>query len=216
MAIFTGGTAAAVPQVANNTNFHVGAQGQGVVNGANNNFNSKSPGFQTIDALIRSLDAQYDLLADKTPWVTYAATINGEWQLCANCQPESSGKKLFRQYNFNRQSIGLSVATVPVDGTEFCHSGGTGWRLYSTLPLGQFFSTTDYVQVPGAWCMMQVGSTWTNPVLFLTPTPISNVYAHGTPVFDFLITQTIGTTIDACVFTPNGAPGLRMGWTRYS
>jgi hypothetical protein len=75
MAIFVGGTAIDTPQVQAGMNFTKGAQGQGVVNQSNNNrkvakstsrprSDSVSAGFTTLDAIIRNLDALYELLPD--------------------------------------------------------------------------------------------------------------------------------------------------------
>lgn len=60
------------------------------------------------------------MLADPTVWEDYASDIAGQWSLCANCAPEIAGKKLFRQYNFNRTLLGLAVVTAPVSFGAVC------------------------------------------------------------------------------------------------
>lgn len=72
-----------------------------------------TPIFSPMDNLVTSLDAQFDLLPNQTAWNLYALSIAGQWDLCANCQPDTGGKKLFRQINYNRTLLGQPLITVP-------------------------------------------------------------------------------------------------------
>jgi hypothetical protein len=122
-----------------------------------------SSGFQQTDALITSLDATYDALPDKTPWITYAAFRGGNWQLCANCQPDAGPKKLYRQYNWNNALAGLPLAAAPVDPTETISIAVLELQYWNNGPLGgpnaQFTLTPgDYLIVATAQLGMTVGN----------------------------------------------------------
>jgi hypothetical protein len=176
--------------------------------------------FTMLDSTIVELDNTYDLLPDKTPWVTYATKIAGEWSLCANCQPDSGAKKLFRQYNFNRQLIGLPVASAPVDDTEVCDAIVSNGNWYpNALPTAM--SVIDaFSSKPSFYVVATIGQALANPfIIFLTADsgvvqPVPNLYsAWLQEVMTALgifgsATSTVGNAA-VCVFTASGAPGIR-------
>jgi hypothetical protein len=125
-----------------------------------------SAGFQTMDALIRSLDAQYDALPNEADWELYAANIENEWSLCANCRGDGSGKKLFRQFNFYRSLLGLGTITVPLDNEAIGPSGNCDASGIYT-PLGGWVFPSGQFVVYGAPATMiaQVGLTLRNPLV---------------------------------------------------
>lgn len=49
-------------------------------------------------------------MSTQSDWNAYAAAVGTAWGLCASCEPVYSGKKIFRQYNLNRQLLGLPVS----------------------------------------------------------------------------------------------------------
>jgi hypothetical protein len=210
MAIFTGGTASAQPQVQAGMNFTVGAQGQGVVNQSNNNRMKPTPAFAALDAQILSLDAMYEQLSDKSPWVTYAANIGGLWQLCANCEPDAGPKKLYRQYNFNRSILGLPSVSAPIDDTEWAHASdfSIGYEPSTGAPsdctfLANYFSEQDYY-------LLQTGQVMANQYIILGPLDTPPVWFPGDRIFDFWLPYLAGPPISCCTFTASGAPGRKI------
>lgn len=216
MAIWTPGTGGFIRKEFVGMTFTQGAQGQPVINTPTNNRARTvtspvartavpSPAFQGLDQLILALDAQYDLLPDKTPWLEYAENITAEWQLCANCQPDYGAKKLYRQYNFYRESIGLIVVDAPVDNTEFAATNSVQGLLFldgSVLLTG----------VPGAapqWFIAQAGLALGNPRVLVSPSDLGSFILPGSPIYDFLMRVPVGTQQPCCTCTQTGAPGLK-------
>jgi hypothetical protein len=248
MAIFTRGAGFTTPKVIAGMNFTAGAQGQPVINTANDNrsvtdlvnalthivekirrgrgHRGTSPqgpdGFGVLDQLIVSLDALYGLLPNQADWITYAANIAGNWQLCANCQPDASGKKLFRQYNYNRAILGLPIVTVPIDATAFAEVT---------------FITAEYVVPPISplpavdlnWSgsgdfivlLAQQGAVMANPRLTLDPA-FNGVGTIAAPPFAWVescVKFLIGLPPppgsypifqQCCIFNLDGAPGRKL------
>jgi hypothetical protein len=230
----TGGTLN--PAVVGTTMLFIGAQTQPVATTATNN--RKRPkgksyemgstniaGFTPMDNLILTLDAQYDLLPNKTPWVDYALTITGDWQLCANCQPESSGKKLFRQYNFNRTLLNLPVVNAPIDPTAWCDPRGMTIHWFINF-LGSITTmTVSNPNGPGdVWCFIQNNKQRANPQYdwlastLPTQNPGSPFYvwwAALIPAFIPLPPANSSTSgqIPMCVSGTDGQPGVRYSMT---
>jgi hypothetical protein len=170
---------------------------------ANNNFNSSSPGFQQLDQIIRSLDALYDLLPIQEIWDAYSGNISPEWNLCANCQPDQSGKKLFRQYNFNRRLIGLPTVELPIDDTERCLTSDGSSHLFSSGVLEVQINTDAMVN---SYLVFQAGDIMSNPVLYVDN--VNFVFVDpALPVYQYLAGQIPGTVLFACTFNEDGAPG---------
>lgn len=124
MAIFTPGAGYVQPIVLAGTMLSIGAQKQPVATTATSN--RKRPrrvtmrtgvgtvsGFTNLDNTILQLDARFDLLPNQLDWINYATDIAGDWSLCANCAPDAGAKKLFRQYNVNRQMMLLPWVDTP-------------------------------------------------------------------------------------------------------
>lgn len=199
---------------ANNNRSNVKAQVQpGVVNQNNN--------FVDLDLLITTLDAQFDTLPNQSDWNDYAANIAGNWQLCANCAPESSGKKLFRQYNYSRIIAKLPLITVPTDNTAYAASLVTGiiWDInYPAQPDRMLVS----ILPPGIRQRMtyQVGRLNSNPTYFWQGTE-SGFHTSGSSFYAFFSTLYLAVTslpplhssksiqVPGCVADEHGAPGLK-------
>lgn len=176
--------------------------------------------FKMLDTAIVNLDASFETLPDKTPWAAYAAAIEGEWQLCANCMPDGGAKKLYRQYNFNRQRISLPVVSTPTDDTEVCDAFLIGFRYDGTG--GGLLCSWECSPPPlqDFWCVASVGKSLTNPLIFLPKADNAVDQPGVTPLSVWLenvgkligikfigLEGTLSTAV--CVFTVNGAPGLR-------
>jgi hypothetical protein len=176
--------------------------------------------FTALDQSIVSLDAQYEALADKAPWVAYATNIVGEWSLCANCMPDGGAKKLFRQYNFNRELIGLPVVIAPVDDTEVCDASmqDVQW----VLETGTTFETTIAVLTSEAsfYIVASLGKALANPVIAFNGSDagvsltVPNIYsawvqAVMTSLGFFGQPGELFGTVPMCVFNVSGAPGMR-------
>lgn len=224
MAIFTPGLGYVQPTVLDGTMLSVGAQQQPVATLATNNRHrsrsriyrggtSTMPGFESMDSLILTLDAQYDTLPNQADWISYAAAINGEWQLCANCQPESTGKKLFRQYNFNRFLIGLPLVTVPVDATEFAAVTVFTMNWLPFAPGQPISLSADPATTQALYFVVPVNQQLANPAVPV-PIPGATTIGAGDVGYAALLTIPPFTTVQVCVFTTNGAPGLQMGLNR--
>jgi hypothetical protein len=170
-----------------------------------------------MDQLILHLDATYETIATQADWVTYAANIAGEWDLCANCSPDASGKKLFRQYNFNRTLRGLPIVNTPVDNTEYAVPASLIFYYVDAAdPLGPSlqvsFGPTGITTIVTA----QLGLQNANPSLDTTGLlPIQTVTAG--PLFDFgqQVTMAVCTLNGpqenwvSCNQNQDGAPGPR-------
>lgn len=177
--------------------------------------------FTNLDNLITSLDASFDALTDPSPWVAYAAAITGNWQLCANCQPDYGAKKLFRQYNFNRALAGAATVAVPVDATAFCLT--TGMSVYYQAAFTGFAPTSTVSWgsgVDGNIVTAVLGQALENPRLLLNPLDNGFPETSG-PAFTWAkaIANTLypaglpsgltETYVPLCSSDSNGAPGLR-------
>jgi hypothetical protein len=91
---------------------------QGVVKAASGGY-TLQVGFADLDNLIFHLDGAFDALPNIAAWVAVAAAFDGLWDLCANCARDGTGKKLFRQVNFNRFLNGLGLLTDPSGLAEY-------------------------------------------------------------------------------------------------
>lgn len=135
--------------------------------GASTSNPSASPraNFQTLDQSISALDAHYDGLSDKSPWENYAAEIDGDWNLCATCSPVLGGKKLFRQYNLNRQRIGKAWVDAPEAGA-------------TSAPVLDTVVTFDNVNPSETFTLVEL-EEFDVDVLYLTP---MNTNAYFAPI----------------------------------
>lgn len=114
MAIFKPSESFTASKVVDGSLFQLLPDKSAVMQEPSNNRSPPSPAFAPMDSLVMSLDATYELLPNQAEWIDYVATIVGQWQLCANCQPDSTAKKFFRQVNFNRSLLGLGKITAPI------------------------------------------------------------------------------------------------------
>lgn len=201
------GTTGTIYQAANNN------RGRSTGSGSQSQMGT-SPSFTMLDNQITNLDALYDVLPDQTPWVTYAENIADQWQLCASCAPMSSGKKLFRQYNFNRQSIGLSVVDVPVDDEEFCEVDEIHWVFGVDPSLGNIgFFTEAGIYVP-TWIQAQVGKVLSNPIALFPVDGAGGPWLPGDALYQLWQQCTPMGVTPGCIFTQTGAPGAKASLTR--
>lgn len=185
---------------------------------SNNNFNSPSADFQNLNQTIKNLDGEYDALPNQADWIIYAGNISGEWQLCANCAPGPSGKKLFRQYNFNRIALGLAQVTVPIDNTESAGSGPTEIHLTPNGgPPNFLFRYIWPSAMDGLTVIAQQGQQAGNPQYTLIAAD-NGQFVFAGPTWDFIQQVIAGVENPAnpdfgspvqhgCWFTANGAPG---------
>lgn len=181
-----------------------------------------SPAFQALDQQIFGLDGRFDQLADKTPWEIYAGIIAGEWQLCANCQPDTAAKKLYRQYNMSRIAQGLPVVDVPIDDTEYAKPTFPLWSaIYLLHPVGAVNVVPNYSSCPED-CVItaQVGKGLANIQINVNLADSLHVFTSG-PLWA-AITQIVialggprpvGSIADwgftGCVSKASGAPGVK-------
>jgi hypothetical protein len=184
-----------------------------------------SPGFQGLDQEILSLDGNFDLLEDKSGWETLAGNIAGEWQLCANCMPDSAAKKLFRQYNFNRARVGKPTLINPVDDTAFALSAEMDIVIFLTQSTGAYMAQIGWTDVDGSDAeestifIIQWGMTLSNPARLVLLSEASAPQTTG-PLLDWLLMlgahygpmPALGGNdtnfFNACVANSDGAPGL--------
>lgn len=187
------------------------------------------PGFISLDNQILALDARYDTLTNQATWDELAAATAGTWALCANCHPESSGKKLYRQINFNRALMGKARTDTPpaqppsqVTNASFLgytHEAGVGND-------NAFYNITDNTQ--DIWCSINCGQQQANPLARLAGATVNTNFPPGTAIYNF-ITACIGFlgTLDnpstgdifpqACCWNDDGFPALQLpcelAWT---
>jgi len=185
-------------------------RGRGVVTGIQKGAKNISR-FSQIDALITSLDATYEQLSNQADWISYAVAIAGDWDLCANCNPGSSGKKLFRQYNFNRELLGLAWVTAPIDPTEAAHASFVEVHLSDSLNEVVVFGLGS---LPDTWYIFQFGNLLNNPALLIPAPGTGLVASPGSPWYDetapFFSPTGTTTFWPACTSADSGAPGLRV------
>jgi hypothetical protein len=161
-------------------------------------------------------------MSSQAEWQVYAANIEGEWSLCANCEPGASGKKLFRQYNFNRMLIGLPIVDSPINNTEFVNATGQGGiTIVRTLSTGLFRTTwsaiEDNLPYYGAG---NIGLSMSNPVVEFTAD--EHEPSTSGPVHDWILAVAAGlipgfpnvanqtANVWVCYFAGDGAPGPRL------
>jgi hypothetical protein len=178
MAIIKTSGSSVIRTVVGTTMLSIGGQGQPVATTANNNRESgravavsrgagQNAGFASLDQQINALDARYGLLSNQADWVDYAMDISGDWNLCADCEEEGDGQRLYRQYNMNRLLSGQSVTDTVIGGNvpgsgsnqtmQLTRLGGTG--LYVTYSPGGGGA--------GSYICVQLGRLLANPVVLL-------------------------------------------------
>jgi hypothetical protein len=181
---------------------------------------SPSQTFSTLDQLIRSLDATYQLSVPHSVWEAYAANIAGEWLLCANCPGDTGAQPLFRMYNMYRYYQGLPRLDLPVDNAEHSPGGHFHVDVFNDQHGGPL-ETNLTPSVAGGTnvSIAQVGLGLANPVLDWKGNDES---AHNTsgPFFDWPLAVlaslglpvSIGSNysleVNVCWCTEDGAPGL--------
>jgi hypothetical protein len=150
-------------------------------------------------------------MSTQAEWNAYAERIAGFWNLCANCAPDQSGKKLFRQYNFNRLLAGLDVVESPIDATEFCFTQNWRFDIHlsgSDAPQGFF---TGGITEASIWYNVQIGSVLANPRMLMPLITLGIPFHPGDAVYDFML-QFVGLgVVKTCFFNKSGAPGLSDG-----
>lgn len=176
--------------------------------------------FSALDNLVTSLDAAFDALPDKSPWVTYAANIAGDWDLCANCQPDDGAKKLYRQYNFNRTLLGLTNTAAPVDNSEFYSDALNAVTLFTGGGFDVVIWRTNQDPQEVGTVFASVGHSLSNPSVTIPGDPANMLYFPGDPqyIWSYAVAAALGyagqqvpegTQFPTCYTTPNGAPGTR-------
>lgn len=189
--------------------------------GTRNNSGVSGPSFTALDNRITTLDNDFELLPDKSPWVTYAANIAGDWSLCANCQPDSGAKKLYRQYNFNRGLMGLPDVSAPIDDTEHSAMVSLVVGLKGYPPDTGAFWESGNQPLPTMTITAVIGNGLANPSTELTAGQFAIVQPPGSDFCNwaFQVATALGITPDTvsgpysfyiCQYMPDGAPGLRL------
>jgi hypothetical protein len=158
-------------------------------------------------------------MSSKAEWITYATNIAGEWALCANCQPDSSGKKLYRQYNYWRQIMSIARADSPIDNTEYATDGYLEfWYIDPDGVNPQNVYIFDTYEIGQDFICANIGLSTANPI-WEYDSSVTNTHLYSGPAFDFV--QKVVTTLgqdpgvggeypfgcNCCLFTANGAPG---------
>lgn len=187
-----------------------------------------SVGFTNLDRSIIDLDMIFSGLPNKADWNAYALNILGSWQLCANCDVELSGKKLFRQINLNRQTMGLTIETAPIDPTEFSQVDVFQLNLITDTGTGitSAWARNDST-IEDAWVQASLGLSLLNPFGQILAADWNNYVTSGTTwdtVFAIVSSAVAfpapGTTNilvpTTCHWTNDGAPGnvrpTRVAW----
>lgn len=150
-------------------------------------------------------------MGTQAEWNTYAANVANQWNLCANCEVSQGGKKLFRQYNFNRSLVGLGRIDTPVDDTEVVDQGGIAFQIYLTAfgaPAGLFINTTFPAPV---WIVAQAGKALGNPLIHFVPGDEFRFYLSTDPTFIWFDNLKTIPSLVGCAFSDTGAPGFRIG-----
>lgn len=151
-------------------------------------------------------------MSTKEEWDAAALSIAGQWSLCADCDVELAGKKLFRQVNLNRQMKGLGELITPTVPPPVPHGGSSIWERTSAGP-GEFqwycvFGDADeeVLYVPRAGlALTQIISP---PILCQTGV----FYDSETFIVNWFNSQTENGPLscDACTMEYNGWPGLMV------
>lgn len=233
MATFHPGSGYAGPITVGGQRFSKGAGGNLVVQASTNNrapsASNKagtspvpSPAFALVDQLIFNLDATYELLTGQAAWVNYATTIAGDWDLCANCNPGASGKKLFRQYNFNRVLVGAPTVTTPIDPTASAGTLAGYVEIILDTSSGNYIVTNfEFTPAEVVWVTASLNQGMANPLAPVDPSQYGLPQGSG-QLYDFALAMANATgvfpppgqgrtaLIECCTFDSNGAPGLKQ------
>lgn len=154
-------------------------------------------------------------MSSQLEWNDYALAIAGQWQLCANCAPDVAGKKLFRQYNFNRLLVGKPILLSPIDATEYASTEFISIRYTDYQGLFPSSVSLDWSPPVSTEIITAVlGRSMQNPFVDLTGLTIVAAIFSG-PAFDWAvkvctsICQPDGPAVafKCCAQTQNGAPG---------
>lgn len=157
----------------------------------------------------------------QSDWDTYAANIDTQWQLCANCTVPLTGKKLYRQYNLNRQLLGLSDVDSPIDNTETAQIEGFDALYYRGPDLIPYVLWEANNGGADAYLLGQKNLGMANPMVAIPPGSSGPSTITNGPVFDFVQAMIAGEPLtfftppdtyyfQACQFTDDGAPGLQI------
>ncbi len=158
-------------------------------------------------------------MATQSDWDTYNTNIAGSWQLCANCGPALSGKKLFRQYNYFRQQMGLPPVLTPISNSEyaFVSAMNAQMTLHQSTQVWTYRLAWNPPTFTGG-CSMKGGAAGLNPAAPLTvanngnSSPSAGMVAFLQGLVKYLLPATLSFgnhpfTTSVCPFTDNGAPG---------
>lgn len=187
---------------------------------SNNNKNSKSQPYQSTDQTVVNIDASYDALPDKTPWVDWSVSIADEWQACANCEVGTGPKKLFRVVNLNRIFTGigyspvvptdLAVQTGQLNEIQFQPDGAPGSWVIFTVIVGDLVN---------AVCTSLCNQGQNNPTVVINQPIGRTLYNIGTAEYAWAFKSAALLGFDAfaddgrfqeflqCICGPDGQPG---------
>lgn len=178
--------------------------------------------FTMLDNQITNLDATFDVLPNQETWNEYAGDVAGAWQLCANCAPESTGKKVFRQINFNRQLIGLSPLTTPPGSPQRWTALAMSAKMTVKLSTHVREATLGWASWPRpGWVVSQCGNVQSNPFYQLNLAERGGVLKTG-PGYQWcedmvdqlgLDVSTVGgqtMAISGCTFDDAGNPSNKI------
>lgn len=171
--------------------------------------------FQVLDALILNLDATYDQLTNIPTWEAFALAGVLGWSLCANCEPDKTGKKLFRQINFNRTQLGLAWIFDPALLGPFCDvtavniiadEAGTG-APHDAQWVGAGSGGAFYVQA-------SAGAILGNPILAWDTSQVNTVVPGNSLLYQWTaaLVKVLDDAIDLrlCFWNPDGMPGISV------
>lgn len=178
--------------------------------------------------LIINLDAQFDILPNQAAWNAYAAGVAGNWQLCADCEVDQGGKKLFRAYNFYRFIFGLPLdLTPPLTSVP---PSGTCASVVIFGPMSGDFVVINEQGPDGQTVVFiaQIGKQLSNAHLVFPNADNGVPFYSGSPQYDWAYeiggyTGVVNSPvpdhapIKICTALPDGTPGssnvARCSWT---
>lgn len=208
------------------------AQGQLVMQKKNNNYSAltrtrhadltlNNRSFGPVDEQVRQLDARFEIIPTQDDWEFYAANIAGRWTPCVNCKLESSGKKLYRQYNMNRARMGLDYVDVPVDDTAYEAAQVTQLEIQDSNNPGAVFATANVIgSFDFTAIIANVGKGMANPLLQGDEEYVNTVFTRPDAGYDWALSvaDAAGVLINDgaehsrkvqwCTWNADGAPGF--------
>lgn len=150
-------------------------------------------------------------MATQTQWDAAGSALAGLWDLCANCQPGSTGKKLYRQMTFNLAILGVTTPPIPPIPAQVpvLSTISAQVTLSHSAPMVELVLTWTPTN---ATCVILAngGNAMANPFIFISPGQNGAVQINTAAVNFANGIKASKPSVKVCIFTPAGCPGKSL------